>query len=179
MHVGRWCTILGVIVSIGTAYLVTHFKSIMDYMQALVSFFIAPLFGTVILGMLWKRATAKGGFWGLLAGTSLPSPCTPRSSSGPSGFATLRCLAGCQAHGRKSLSRALVMVNLRRSVTIVVSLFTKSKTASELQGLVRAYTVIPSDRDGPCTSDLSSGQWALRSFRHIANRVLVRSGDGG
>ena len=55
--VGRWCTILGVIASIGTAYLVTHFKSIMDYMQALVSFFIAPLFGTVILGMLWKRAT--------------------------------------------------------------------------------------------------------------------------
>ena len=67
--VGRWCTILGVIASIGTAYLVTHFKSIMDYMQALVSFFIAPLLGTVILGMLWKRATPKGGFWGLLAGT--------------------------------------------------------------------------------------------------------------
>ena len=42
--VGRWCTILGVILSIGTAYFVTHFKSIMDYMQALVSFFIAPLF---------------------------------------------------------------------------------------------------------------------------------------
>ena len=41
----------------------------MDYVQALFSFFIAPLFGTVILGMLWKRATAAGGFWGLLAGT--------------------------------------------------------------------------------------------------------------
>src|ERR1700734_241248 len=57
--VGRWCTILGVILSIGTAYFVTQFKSIMDYMQALVSFFIAPLFGTVIIGMLWKRATPK------------------------------------------------------------------------------------------------------------------------
>src|SRR5581483_1138550 len=42
LRVGRWCTILGVVASIGTAYLVTHFKSIMDYMQALVSFFIAP-----------------------------------------------------------------------------------------------------------------------------------------
>ena len=30
---------------------------------------IAPLFGTVILGMLWKRATKEAGFWGLLAGT--------------------------------------------------------------------------------------------------------------
>ena len=42
VRMGRWCTILGVILSIGTAYFVTEFKSIMDYMQALVSFFIAP-----------------------------------------------------------------------------------------------------------------------------------------
>ncbi len=68
---GRWCTILGVIISIGTAYLVMQFASIMDYVQALFSFFIAPLFGTVLLGMLWKRATPAGGFWGLLAGTAL------------------------------------------------------------------------------------------------------------
>src|SRR5260370_6250930 len=45
------------------------FASIMDYVQALFSFFIAPLFGTVLLGMLWKRATPAGGFCGLLAGT--------------------------------------------------------------------------------------------------------------
>ena len=66
---GRWCTLIGVLVSVGTAYLVQHAASIMDYVQALFSFFIAPLFGTVILGMLWKRATKAGGFWGLLAGT--------------------------------------------------------------------------------------------------------------
>src|SRR6266705_1607217 len=69
VSVGRWCTILGVLVSIGTAYLVMQFQSIMDYVQALFSFFIAPLFGTVVLGMLWKRASGPGGFWGLLAGT--------------------------------------------------------------------------------------------------------------
>ncbi len=69
VNVGKWCTVLGVLISIGTAYLVMQFSSIMDYVQALFSFFIAPLFGTVILGMLWKRATPAGGFWGLLAGT--------------------------------------------------------------------------------------------------------------
>src|ERR1700704_5500234 len=69
VRMGRWCTLLGVAVSIGTAYLVMNAQSIMDYVQALFSFFIAPLFGTVILGMLWKRATPAGGFWGLLAGT--------------------------------------------------------------------------------------------------------------
>src|SRR5664279_4037374 len=66
---GRWSTIVGMAVSVGTAYLVMGSASIMDYVQALFSFFIAPLFGTVVLGMLWKRATKAGGFWGLLSGT--------------------------------------------------------------------------------------------------------------
>src|SRR6202050_971898 len=70
VSMGRWTTVIGVLVSIGTAYLVMQFASIMDYVQALFSFFIAPLFGTVVLGMLWKRATGAGGFWGLLCGTA-------------------------------------------------------------------------------------------------------------
>ena len=65
---GRWCTILGVLISIGTAYLVMQFLSIMDYVQALFSFFIAPLFGTVLLGMLWKRATPGRRFLGAAGG---------------------------------------------------------------------------------------------------------------
>src|SRR5215813_7413556 len=69
VSMGRWCTLIGLFISIGTAYLAMGFASIMDYVQALFSFFIAPLFGTVLLGMLWKRATPAGGFWGLLAGT--------------------------------------------------------------------------------------------------------------
>ena len=67
---GRWSTVIGMLISIATAYLVMNAASIMDYVQSLFSFFIAPLFGTVILGMLWKRATKQGGFWGLAAGTA-------------------------------------------------------------------------------------------------------------
>src|SRR5580692_2336351 len=69
VNMGRWTTVIGVLISVGTAYLVMQFASIMDYVQALFSFFIAPLFGTVVLGMLWKRATGPAGFWGLLCGT--------------------------------------------------------------------------------------------------------------
>ncbi len=65
---GPRSTVVGMVISVGTAYLVGHFATIMDYVQALFSFFIAPLFGTVVLGMLWKRAT-KGRLLGLLAGT--------------------------------------------------------------------------------------------------------------
>src|SRR5690242_2123037 len=42
---GRWCTIIGLIISSGTAYVAMGFASIMDYVQALCSLFIAPLFG--------------------------------------------------------------------------------------------------------------------------------------
>jgi solute:Na+ symporter, SSS family len=66
---GRWCSIVGVIVGIGTAYAAMLFSNILVYLQVLVLFFIVPLFGVVIMGMLWKQATKAGGFWGLLLGT--------------------------------------------------------------------------------------------------------------
>jgi hypothetical protein len=67
LAMGRWCSILGVLISIGTAYALFYFSNILEFLQVLVFFFIVPLFGTVILGMLWKRATPAGGFWGFLA----------------------------------------------------------------------------------------------------------------
>jgi len=67
LAMGRWCSILGVLLSIGTAYLLFAFGNILAYLQVLVFFFIVPLFGVVILGMLWKRASPAGGFWGFLA----------------------------------------------------------------------------------------------------------------
>jgi len=66
LGMGRWCSIVGVIVSIAAAYALLWFSNILEFLQVLVFFFIVPLFGTVILGMLWKRATPAGGFWGFL-----------------------------------------------------------------------------------------------------------------
>src|SRR5205823_8558788 len=60
---GRWCTLIGLIVSIGTAYLVMNFASIMDYVQALLGFSIAPLFGRVLWGMLWNSLLGVPEFW--------------------------------------------------------------------------------------------------------------------
>ncbi len=146
--VGRWSTIVGVIVSIGTAYLVTHFKSIMDYMQALVSFFIAPLFGTVILGMLWKRASPKGGFWGLLAGTVSSVGMYTAVVIHPEWLRYVALSPDAKPMA-ENLYRALWSWMICVLVTVVVSLFTARKPAAELQGLVYAYTDIPSDGDVP------------------------------
>jgi len=148
VRVGRWSTIVGVIASIGTAYLVTHFKSIMDYMQALVSFFIAPLFGTVILGMLWKRGTAKGGFWGLLTGTLASIGMYAAVVIHPAWLRYVALSTDAKPMA-ENLYRALWSWLICVFVTVVVSMFTAPKPAEELQGLVRAYTIIPSDGDLP------------------------------
>lgn len=148
LRVGRWCTIIGVIASIGTAYLVTHFKSIMDYMQALVSFFIAPLFATVILGMLWKRATAKGGFWGLLAGTVSSVGMYTMVVLNPTMLRYIALSPDAKPMA-ENLYRALWSWIICVVVTVVVSLLTQPKTENELQGLVYGYTKIPSDGDLP------------------------------
>ena len=101
----RWCTLIGVFLSIGTAYFVTNFKSIMDYMQALVGFFISPLFGTVLIGMVWKRATPKGGFWGLLAGTGSSVAMYIAVRSTPHGSATWRSRPMPKTWPRTSIAR--------------------------------------------------------------------------
>src|SRR5579863_6653486 len=139
---GRWCTVIGVIVSIGTAYLVMNAQSIMDYVQALFSFFIAPLFGTVILGMLWKRATAAGGFWGLLAGTmsSVGMYVWVKISPDAVKYVALSSQAQDQA---QNMFRALWCCLICIVVTVAVSLVTKPKTDAELANLVYGLTPIP------------------------------------
>jgi SSS family solute:Na+ symporter len=133
-----------VLISVGTAYLVMQFASIMDYVQALFSFFIAPLFGTVILGMLWKRASPAGGFWGLFLGTLSSIGMWAWVKVDP---AALRYVA-LSPHARdmaENMYRALWSCLVCFFVTVVVSYLTKPKPESELTGLVYGATAIPQE----------------------------------
>ncbi|MFC3501003.1 sodium:solute symporter family protein [Micromonospora krabiensis] len=69
IRIGRYATVAAVVIGIGTAFIAAGFSNIMNYIQALFSVFNAPLFGTFIIGMFWKRMTALAGFWSLLSGT--------------------------------------------------------------------------------------------------------------
>lgn len=174
VKVGRWTTLLGVLVSIGTAYLVMQFQSIMDYVQALFSFFIAPLFGTVILGMLWKRATPAGGFWGLLAGTLssigmwayvkfVDASFLAYMAFSPSAHGKMQQWMALKASAPAGTSVPIAPIsdmaeNMYRAlwcwvicvvVTVVVSLLTKPKPDKELTGLVYGQTEIPSEGHFP------------------------------
>ena len=144
VKMGRWCIIIGVLISIGTAYFVMQFASIMDWVQALFSFFIAPLFGTVLLGMLWKRVTAAAGFWGLLAGTvsSITMFAIVKANHSMLAYIALSADAKDMA---ENMYRALWSWLICVIVTVAVTAFTKPKPDNELTGLVYGCTELPSE----------------------------------
>jgi SSS family solute:Na+ symporter len=142
VNMGRWTTVIGVLISVGTAYLVMQFASIMDYVQALFSFFIAPLFGTVVLGMLWKRATGSGGFWGLLSGTLCSISMWTWVKVDPT---ALRYVA-LSPHAKglaQDMYQALWSFITCVVVTVAVSLATKPMSDGQLTGLVYGLTEVP------------------------------------
>ncbi len=145
VFMGRASTVIGMLISIAAAYILAHASSIMDYVQALFSFFIAPLFGTVIIGMLWKRATNAGGFWGLLAGTvSSIGMFVYTLNGGPKALAHIAMSSDAQPMA-ENMFRALWSWLICVAVTIIVSLMTTPKTDAQLDGLVYGATVIPHD----------------------------------
>jgi SSS family solute:Na+ symporter len=146
--VGRWATLLGVIVSIGTAYLVMSAAGIMDYVQALFSFFISPLLGVVLMGMFWKRATKEGGFWGLLIGTLTSIGLWAWVYINPAALRYVALSPDAKTMA-EDMYRALWSVIVSVLVTLVVSLFTKPKSLAELDGVVYGATKLPIEEPVP------------------------------
>ena len=146
--VGRWATILGVVISIVAAYLVMHAQGIMDYVQALFSFFISPLLGVVLMGMFWKRATKEGGFWGLLIGTLTSISLWAWVHFYPAALRYVALSTDAKAMA-EDMYRALWSVITALLVTFVVSLFTKARPVAELNGLVYGATTLPVEEHVP------------------------------
>jgi SSS family solute:Na+ symporter len=146
--VGRWATILGVVVSIGTAYLVMSMAGIMDYVQALFSFFISPLLGVVLVGMFWKRATKAGGFWGLLMGTLTSIGLWAWVKVDPSALRYVAISPDAKDMA-ENMYRALWSVIVSMGVNVIVSMFTTPKTLAELNGVVYGATKIPEEEPVP------------------------------
>jgi SSS family solute:Na+ symporter len=130
LRTGRWLTVGGTIVAIGTAAIASGYSNLMDYLQQLFSFFNAPLFATFILGMFWKRMTAAAGWVGLVSGTSTAILVFVLSETG------VITLPG-QGASFVGAGAAFVVDIL---VSIVVSMATRPKTDEELKGLVYSLT---------------------------------------
>ena len=135
LWMGRVITVVGIVLSVGTAYLASSFNSIMDYVQVLFSVFNAPLLATFLLGMFWKRTTPWGGFWGLLIGTLTSIVLWVGEQ-----FLHLFSLGSSEG---SSMWRALIAWCVCFVITIVVSFFTSKKPEKELKGLVYSLTPKP------------------------------------
>jgi solute:Na+ symporter, SSS family len=148
LSMGRWSTILGVIVSIGTAYLVMNFSSIIVYAQALFVFFIVPMFGTVLLGMLWKRTTPAAGFWGLLVAILFSCGLWFWVHRDPSALKYV-AFSPYAKDMSENVFRAMWTLIVNVLVTVAVTFLSTPKPEKELEGLVYGLTPLPAIGDVP------------------------------
>ena len=139
LWMGRVTTIIGIFLSVGTAYWAKSFPSIMDYMQAIFSWVNAPLFATMLLGMFVVWITPDGAFWGLLAGMGSSFVlflAVKFQWINPSSITFSPAVSDMAANFWRAWWAWLVCFG----VTIVVSLFTPQKAPAELVGLVKGLT---------------------------------------
>jgi len=137
LRIGRLATVAATIIAIFTAGFASSFSNIMNYLQTLFGFFNAPLFATFILGMFWKRMTPTAGWVGLVAGT-LSAVVVAFLSEDAFGSASLGVI-GLSGQGASFVAASTAFV-VDIVLSVVVSLATRPKPASELRGLVYSET---------------------------------------
>ncbi|MDE3184472.1 MAG: sodium:solute symporter family protein [Bacteroidota bacterium] len=144
LYVGKGTTIIGILISIATAYVAKGFNSIMDLLQLVFSFVNAPLFATFFLGMFWKRTTANGAFYGLLSGTAAAALTHGLTTAEGKGgwIANLHTYYSGTSQAFNIAGIAFIVCFI---VTFVVSLYTERKPENTLVGLV--YSLTPKQKD--------------------------------
>jgi len=136
---GRIITVIGVVVSILTAFIAAQAGNIMTYLQTLFSFFNAPLFAVFILGILWKRMTTTAALVSYIAGIIAPAIVFV--------WYTFIDSSIFQSATAETMYGAIVSFVTVIVLGVVVSLFTKPKEASTLTGLVYGIGKIDVKKD--------------------------------
>ena len=142
LNVGRVTTIVGVLLSIGAAYVAHYYDNIMDLLQLVFGFVNAPLFATFLLGMFWKRTTGHGAFWGLVTGTVVASftYCLTVAEGKGGYIGNVHEFPSAMA---QSWWIAMLAFTGCLLVTLAVSMATRPKEQKELEGLVYGLTKMP------------------------------------
>jgi SSS family solute:Na+ symporter len=141
LYVGRIATVAGIILSVAGAYIARSMPTVIDYLQAISSMFLAPSVAIILLGMFWKFITPNGGLWGMLVGTLaavllfiaqemkiIPASFVVPDFSG----------ADAQSYMADNFWRAVWAWLISSGTAVVVSFFTKNKSDEELKGYVRS-----------------------------------------
>lgn len=135
LTVGRVATVAGTGIGIGTAFIAAGFSNIMNYLQALFSYFNAPLFAVLVLALFWKRVSAWAGFYGLIAGT-LGAFVAHYVLPDLAYFHAGGLMSGTTNEQMVNFYGAIVAVVLAWLVMTGVTMVTPPKPREELAGLV-------------------------------------------
>jgi solute:Na+ symporter, SSS family len=130
LRIGRTVTVVGCLLAIGTAFIAGQYANLMDYIQALFSFFNAPLFAIFILGLFWKRMTGTAGWTGLIGGTV--------AAVMVDWLVRAEVIAVSSQAGSFIGASAAFVVGI--GVAAIVTMFTTPKPDADLVGLVWALT---------------------------------------
>ncbi|MFM7222959.1 MAG: sodium:solute symporter family protein [Bacteroidota bacterium] len=139
LWVGRWVTLVGILVSIGTAYIAASYNNINDFLQLVFSFVNGPLFATFLLGMFWKRTTSAGAFWGLLMGTVAAAITHGLTLAEGKGGWIAPVFPISSGMGQAFIVASFSWI-ANFFITLFVSLMTQPKPEAELRGLVYSLT---------------------------------------
>lgn len=145
LSVARITTVVGIVLSILTAYLAQRYNNIMDLLQLVFGFVNAPLFATFLLGMFWKRASAHGAFFGLVGGTAAAAATHGLTLAEGKGAWLGLTLAEFPSVMAQNFWIAIVAWTSCFLLTIAVSLVTRPKSDAELRGLVYGLTELPNE----------------------------------
>jgi len=164
---GKFITVIGILLSIVCAYLVSRWSNAMDIIQLVFGFVNAPLFATFLLGMFWKRTTGTGAFIGLVGGiltSGLFHALTSAVGNAPGikgGY--LHVVQVFPSDMAQNFWLASFAFTACFVLTLVISLATRrTKTDAELKGLV--YSLTPKIKD-------EEQNWLLRPA--VVGTILI------
>jgi SSS family solute:Na+ symporter len=139
LKAGRWAALGGMVLALAAGFAAMRSNDLLDAVVLVFAVVNAPLFATLLLGVLCKRFTGHGAFAGMIAGmvaallhhgTALPRGEQQGIHGG--WIAVLHHPASDMALALGTASFAFVVSLL---VTVVVSLCTKPRPGAELAGL--------------------------------------------
>ena len=139
LWVGRAATLVGIVLSVGGAYWAKNMPTIIDYLQAITSWILAPGVAIILLGMFIKRISPDGAFWGMLTGMVVSFSLFMALQLG---WISAGAISPSGGEGMMAANfwRALWAWLISTGVAVAVSSFTKKRPESELVGLVRSLT---------------------------------------
>jgi SSS family solute:Na+ symporter len=144
LTVGRVTTVFGVLLSVLAAYVARRYNNIMDLLQLVFGCVNAPLFATFLLGMFWKRTTAKGAFAGLTIGTgaAVLTLCTTVAEDNGGWIAHLYHFPSQMA---QNFWIAIIAFTTCFVISVAVSMVTTPRTDKDMEGLVYGLTKVSHD----------------------------------